>query len=311
MGNQDQIVRPDAPFTSMALEDCLSRLSSRYPYVRVVSAGKSILGRELFCVTIGAGENEIFVNASHHANEWITSLVLTRFLEEYASSVEAGGSLCGLDARSLFRQTALVALPMVNPDGVDLVTGALASGSVFESVRALSGGRPDIPFPAGWKANIRGVDLNLQYPAGWDCARLVKSELGITGPGPRDYTGPAPLSEPESRAVWTLTRGHDFRMTLSLHTQGKVIYWKYLDYDVKNASRIAEKFGTLSGYAVEETPAASGYAGYKDWFIAEYGRPGFTIEAGEGISPLPFGQFGEIYGACRAILAHSLAADLR
>ena len=38
---------------------------------------------------------------------------------------------------------------------------------------------------------------------------------------------------------------------------------------------------------MEETPYASGFAGYKDWFIQEYNLPGYTIEAGLGENPLP------------------------
>ena len=58
---------------------------------------------------------------------------------------------------------------------------------------------------------------------------------------------------------------------------------------------IAEYFAKVSGYRIEETPAASGYAGYKDWFINFYDRPGYTIEAGLGENPLPMGQFPKIY----------------
>ena len=39
----------------------------------------------------------------------------------------------------------------------------------------------------------------------------------------------------------------------------------------------------------------SSFAGYKDWFIKVFRRPGFTIEAGSGENPLPIGQFEEIY----------------
>ena len=47
--------------------------------------------------------------------------------------------------------------------------------------------------------------------------------------------------------------------------------------------------------SLEETPSASGYAGYKDWFILEYDKPGYTIEAGLGTNPLPMSQFEKIY----------------
>jgi g-D-glutamyl-meso-diaminopimelate peptidase len=309
-GFPNNVVPTNVPFTSAVLEDCVRRLASRYPFLRACSAGKSVMGRDLWTVTIGEGSKEVFYNAAHHANEWITAPVLMRFLEDYAEAAATGRSLCGVNAGLLYRHTALTALPMVNPDGVDLVAGMLTSGAFFDAARTLAESKPEIPFPSGWKANIRGVDLNLQYPAGWENAREIKAALGVTGPGPRDYPGPGPLSEPESRAVYELTRRHDFALTLSLHTQGKTIYWKYLDIDIKNAYQIAEKFGGLSGYEVEETPLASGYAGYKDWFIASFGRPGFTIEAGEGVSPLPLGQFQEIYGACLGILTYGLAAAL-
>ena len=44
-----------------------------------------------------------------------------------------------------------------------------------------------------------------------------------------------------------------------------------------------------------DTPYNSSFAGYKDWFIQEYNRPGYTIEAGLGENPLPISQFDNIY----------------
>ncbi len=82
---------------------------------------------------------------------------------------------------------------------------------------------------------------------------------------------------------------------MAYHTQGNTIYWKYLDYEPPRSREIAERFAALSGYAVEETPYASGHAGYKDWFIQDFDRPGYTIEAGLGENPLPISQFDSIY----------------
>jgi g-D-glutamyl-meso-diaminopimelate peptidase len=82
---------------------------------------------------------------------------------------------------------------------------------------------------------------------------------------------------------------------MSYHTQGEVIFWRYLDFEPENSYEIAQKLSQVSGYAVEETPAQSGYAGYKDWFILNYDLPGYTIEAGLGENPLPISQFDKIY----------------
>ncbi|MBR4971677.1 MAG: gamma-D-glutamyl-meso-diaminopimelate peptidase, partial [Oscillospiraceae bacterium] len=185
---------------------------------------------------------------------------------------------------------------MVDPDGVDLVTGAIEPGSLeYEIARRLSENYPQIPFPEGWKANLMGVDLNLQYPAGWLQAREIKFSQGFTKPGPRDYVGRAPLGQLESRALANFTQTIDPILVLAYHTQGQVIYWKFKDIFVPGAQALAEEFSRISGYALEDTPYQSAWAGYKDWFIQNFRRPGFTIEAGLGENPLPLSQFAEIY----------------
>ena len=68
------------------------------------------------------------------------------------------------------------------------------------------------------------------------------------------------------------------------------------------ALALGQEFARLSGYALAETPYVSGFAGYKDWFIKTWRRPGFTIEAGKGENPLPLSQFEPIYNACLGIL---------
>jgi len=245
----------------------LEGLQARYPFLNGGSIGRSVMGKSIPYLRIGRGEAEVFYNASHHANEWLTTPVLLKFLEEYSESYATNGTIFNVSASELYNKATLYLVPIVNPDGVDLVNGVVPSGRYLTQARRLADNYPNIPYPNGWKANINGVDLNLQYPANWERAREIKFSQGFTIPGPRDYVGSAPLSEPESRAVYDFTRNHNFRLTLSYHSQGEIIYWKYLDYEPENSRRIAEYFGEVSGYAVEETPYASGFAGYKDWLL--------------------------------------------
>ena len=235
-------------------------------------------------------------SAAHHANEWITTPVLLKFAEEVGNALRAGSSIQDVPASDLLDAATIYLVPMVNPDGVDLVTGAIPPGSrEYELAQNLASFYPEIPFPDGWKANLRGVDLNLQYPAGWEQARQIKFSQGYTRPGPRDYVGRAPLDQLESRALAEYTRYIDPALVLAYHTQGREIYWQYQDLPVPGARELAEEFGRLSGYTVADVPYESGFAGYKDWFIQEFRRPGFTIEAGSGVNPLPIEQFEQIY----------------
>ena len=199
---------------------------------------------------------------------------------------------------------------MVDPDGVDLVTGAIQPGSIqYDIAQRLSADYPTIPFPDGWKANLLGVDLNLNYPAGWLQAREIKFSQGFTRPGPRDFVGRAPLTQPEARALAGYTEAIDPDLVLAYHSQGGEIYWKFRDYEVPGAEELGQQFAAVSGYRLADTPYASGFAGYKDWFIQYFRRPGYTIEAGRGENPLPLSQFEEIYRDNLPILLLAAAGE--
>ena len=282
--------------TSRLCNETIQQLVQTYPFLRSEQLTTSAFGRPIRTLVLGEGERQVLYSASHHANEWITTPVLLKFAEELAEAITNDGKLYGVNARTIARAATIHLVPMVDPDGVDLVTEAIETGSLeYEQARTLGVNYPDIPFPEGWKANLLGVDLNLQYPAGWLQAREIKFSQGFTRPGPRDYVGRAPLTQRESIALADYTEEIDPELVLAYHTQGKVIYWQFKDYEVPGARALAEEFVRLSGYALEDVPYESSFAGYKDWFIQKFRRPGYTVEVGSGENPLPLSQFDEIY----------------
>ena len=204
-----------------------------------------------------------------------------KFVEDYCFSYVNNLRIFNVNARTLFNSVSIYIMPMVNPDGVDLVTGEISpNSSLYTNTKLIADNYPTIPFPSGWKANIRGVDLNLQFPAGWEQARQIKFEQGFTSPSPRDFVGFGPLTEPEALAIYNFTLEHNFSLILSYHTQGEVIFWQFQNYRPQNSFWIGSTFARISSYSLEETPYNSSFAVFKDWFIQNYTRPGFTIEAG-------------------------------
>ena len=303
MSNRTFIVPTNVPYTSDLLNLNLNALKSVYPFLNMGSIGVSRFGKTIPYVIIGRGSKQIFYNASFHANEWITSVLLMKFIEDFCYAYKTDSNIYEYSARSVFEQVSLYLVPMVNPDGVDLVTGNISSSSsLYQTAKTIASSFPNIPFPDGWKANLEGVDLNLQFPAAWEQARQIKFAQGFTKPAPRDYVGSAPLVAPEARAVYDFTLQHNFSLIQAYHSQGQVIYWKFLNFNPPNAEQIGKQFSASSGYSLEDTPYLSSFAGYKDWFIQNYNLPGYTIEVGLGENPLPISQFDTIYQDILGIL---------
>ena len=181
------IVNPTIPITAQSCEDMILAIVAAYPFCRTEVITETAFGRPIRTLVIGNGPRKVIYSAAHHANEWITSLLLLKFAEDFAQAIAANGKIAGQDAAAIGREATIYMVPMVDPDGVDLVVGDISSGTAeYELARRLSQNYPDIPFPDGWNANLLGVDLNLQYPAGWLQAREIKFSQGFTRPGPRD-----------------------------------------------------------------------------------------------------------------------------
>lgn len=290
------IVNTTVPITSQSCENMILQLTRTYPFCRSELLTRTAFQRPVRTLVIGNGPRKVIYSAAHHANEWITSLVLLKFAEELAQAIQSGGTLFDRDAKTIQETATIYMVPMVDPDGVDLVVGEITEGNIqYDLARRLAQDYPTIPFPDGWKANLLGVDLNLNYPAGWLQAREIKFSQGFTTPGPRDYVGRAPLNQFETKALAGYTEFINPELVLAYHSQGKEIYWSFQDYEVPGARELGEEFARVSGYTLTEPAYNSSFAGYKDWFIQNFRKPGYTIEVGQGVNPLPLEQFDEIY----------------
>ena len=155
----------DFNFSSNVVYENLDSLRASYPFLEIGSAGRSVLGKDIPYVRVGRGQKEVFYSAAFHANEWITSIIMLEFLYEYCAAIQSNGTIWGFSARRLFESVSIYIMPIVNPDGVDLVTGALPSTSAaYRQAQQIANNFSNIPFVEGWKANINGVDLKNFQP---------------------------------------------------------------------------------------------------------------------------------------------------
>lgn len=288
------VVDTNISYTYEVLENDIQGLKARYPFIEVGVAGKSVLGKNLYYVKLGSGPNEVFYNGAHHALEWITSPLLMKFIEDFSEAYVDDTSIRGYDIKDIWNRSTIYIMPMVNPDGVDLVIDGLQRDNPYYA-QLIRWNNGSTDFSQVWEANIRGVDLNHNYDASWNLSKAAEAAYGISGPGPTRYSGPYPESEPETKTVSNFTRNHNFKLVIAYHSQGEVIYWTYLNIIPPDSRKIGELFSRVSGYTLAEATGITSYAGYKDWFIDKYRRPGFTIEVGKGKNPLPISQFNKIY----------------
>jgi g-D-glutamyl-meso-diaminopimelate peptidase len=270
------------------MEEQIKQLVKTYSYLTLSEVGKSVQNRSLYCITLGHGKRKVHINGSHHANEWITSIIIVKSIEILCELIKNKETCAHINLFDLLENTTYDFVPMVNPDGVELCVNGTKEKHELDYFKVLNEGLIDF---SRWKANARGVDLNRNYNAGFNDYKCISEKCE---PSFAYYEGSTPESEPESRALVRLTKRRRYDMVLAYHTQGEVIYWTYKDFIIDKAEKYAKMFSEASGYALDlpEVTAASG--GYKDWFIRYFKKPGFTIECGLGENPIDVSQIDSI-----------------
>lgn len=283
------------------LKGDIKKLIQKFPETEWGSIGKSVWGKELYYIKLGHGKKKISYNGAHHGMEWITSALLMKFAQDVLDAQYKNKCLCGFSVEALCEKTSLYIIPMLNPDGVELSTKGIPGWLNDDEKEQLIKYNGSEDF-SKWQANANGVDLNHNYDAMWQQSKAMESEYGIFGPGPTRFSGDAPLSQPESRALAEFTVKHDFEMVLAFHSQGKVIYQGFQGKEPPVSIKIANAFELISPYKVDITEGIASYGGYKDWFVDKFRRPGFTVEVGEGTNPLPFKNLPVIYNETLPLL---------
>ena len=227
--------------------------------------GKSAEGRSLYAMFIGKIGGVVGLSQyAIHAREWITALL---GIEHLRRGVTKGG---------------VWVLPLMNPDGALLSEKGIETVSLERRDYLLSINHGE-DFSL-WKANAEGVDLNLNFPARWGRGRG-----NITYPAPHGFIGEEPLSAPETNSLALFTEEVKPDYTLSFHTKGEEIYWRFHQSPLRAArdKKLAKVISEETGYPLKNTPFSAG--GYKDWCVETLKIPAFSVEVGADSLAHPLG----------------------
>lgn len=224
--------------------------------------GASTQNTPIYCFHIGPyNKPQILLEAGIHAREYISTLALIKEMI-YLNRLHP------TDFGTYF-------IPLTNPDGVKLV---LDGSSDFDnktrnSLYKLNNNCNQFDL---WKANINGVDLNVNFDALWGTGRY-----NMFTPSPANYIGPHPHSEPETIALVNFLSTIKIIGSLSIHSKGEVVYYGYdnlTQQEIDRDKHIANLLSAFLNFKAEKTIDSVG--GFSDFISEKLHIPAFTIELG-------------------------------
>jgi hypothetical protein len=239
-------------FAARALREIAVAMDAHPDVATAEAIGESTLGAPIWAFHVrppdGEVERSVLVFAGIHALEWISTEVAVDLLIECVAHPPAG--------------VALTVIPILNPDGRAKVEADLL------------GGHPD----RYRRGNQPGVDLNRDF--GWHRESRAVWRRVIPG---YYATSPAPLSQPETRALDSLAARERYTRAASLHAFGGFLYYPWSGRWARPEDRAA--FVEL-GRAMEQ---AQGPRAYR---TRQLSRWGFFFRAlGSEIDHL-YGEYG-------------------
>jgi hypothetical protein len=168
--------------------------AARPDRIELIEYGRSGQGRPLLALRFHAGDGAErpggMVAGNIHGEEWIGSRAALAVARRVAEGLDADE-----DVRDLLRRMDIYVLPCLNPDGYAATWEARGHGD-FNRLRQ----------------NAAGVDLNRNFPPPHG-EKMERQDASSPV-----YAGPAPLSEPETRAVADFALARRIFATVDYHS---------------------------------------------------------------------------------------------
>lgn len=253
-------------------------LDKQIKHSKIKIIGISVLKRPIYSVFFDFKSNRtVIIQGGIHAREHITADVLMKMVFEVSNNYE----------KLLKKKTPnIVFVPLLNPDGAELVISGLKSvkdSRTKRFLRQINNGSSDFSL---FKANANGVDLNSNFDARWGTGKE-----NLFFPSPQGFVGEKPMSEPCVQAIALLTEKTKPFFTISYHCKGEEVYYDFFckKEHKKRDRRIAKIVSRTLKYKIKSTQNSSS-GGFKDWCISKFQIPSVTIEVGADKLSHPIGK---------------------
>lgn len=258
---------------------CLRRkiygFKERFPFAGYSVCARSWSGRAIFVLSLGNREAPALCLGGFRGGDFAGTDLMLRFFERLCTCIDTGEPVSGIKIKNIVQEKGVMIIPCVNPDGMEIVShGAIGAGSYAGLVdRACAD-------TASWRANARGVDLNLNFSCGFTCTKKAAESCGYTSPGPYFYAGKVPESEPETRALVRLCRARNIRHTLTVQSGADYIYSPCVGIGAERQDMMLKILELSSGISrLDDECGPLEKHGFSDWFSATYSRPSFVLNA--------------------------------
>lgn len=271
------------PYVEYSYENMLTdadRLCEMYPdLISLSSVGRSVEDRNLLLISLGRGDKKIFVCGTHHAREYIATTYIMYAIDRYAYAYRTGSDWNGYDIYDILNKVTFCIVPMVNPDGVNLVQNGVYATKNPQAVLNMRINESANMGYAAWKANVNGVGVNWNYDKDWYASKN-SAPRGSTG-----FNGESAGTEPETVAISNYVDSNCFEAYISVHTQGQIFYWAE---DKNNPTGLDALIQKDTGFSIVREKAEGRGGSFFDYVYRKYNKPTITIELCPYIGNYPF-----------------------
>ncbi|MBN1860909.1 MAG: carboxypeptidase regulatory-like domain-containing protein [Candidatus Thermoplasmatota archaeon] len=254
-----------------AMVDVLYSYESQYPSICKVydlttwyGLSPTYEGRHLYAIKISDNvatdedEPNFLMVGAHHAREVVTPVICNHSIQQFTTQYGIDP-----DVTAAVDNYEIWISPIWNPDGYVYMFN-------YDNYWRKNRAPPD------------GVDLNRNYPLGWDSAGG-----GSTNPYDETYKGPSPASEAETQTMMVFGNDRHFSKIIDYHSYGREVLYAYVYLSHPFTSFLQSEAIRLSnavGYSGSIRLASANGENYQ-WHLAYNGSYANLIETHTSFQP--------------------------